>query len=288
MNTKMQRYYQKKKYGGRSIVARIFDFVMFRFFLLLILFFMLLYFSRSFKVSLLISLFLTIAASLIMLIINRKKIERFIAKDLKRIKEKCLLETLTFMPENEYIDYISKLFDGLNEVKAWDNGFLAQKNNRNIYVFHNHPRTDIDVSDILNVLRKSEEPIAFVSLSNFNENARALCQSMDFEVTMIPGKRVLELATQKKMLPDEEVAEERAENEMNASLITFEKIKQLALNKTKVRRYIICGVIVLLWSIVTGFKFYYPIIAAVCFILAVLAFRKGQTHDKESSGIDLS
>jgi hypothetical protein len=222
-----------------------------------------------------------------MLLINRRKMERFIKKDLVRLKEKCLLETLTFMTLTEFSEYIGQLLDGIEDVELWDKGFAARRGNSKVYAFHNHPRSKIDVSDILNILREKNEPLVLVSLSEFSENASQLCKSMNADIELIPGSQVLKLALQHHMLPDEAEAEQRAQSEMNASLLTLEKIKQSTLSKVKIKRYVICGVIVLLWPLVTGFKFYYPIIAAFCFVLAILAFRKSRQRE-ESRNVGIS
>jgi|GEM_PF-1376729 len=287
MDARMLRYYRKQMNGGRSIVARTIDFVIFRLFLAFMLFWLLLFFSRSFTVSILISIFLTIAVSLVLFLINQKRTERFIKKDLKRIKEKCLLETLTFMTFEQFSDYMNKILDGIDNIQPWEKGFTAKKDNVEVYAFHNHPRSNVDVSDILDVLRGNNESLILVSLSAFTENAKRLCESMTEDIALIPGSEVLKLAAKHNMLPDEEEAEQRSKNEMNASLITLEKIKQTTLSKTKIKRYVICGVIVMLWPLVTGFKFYYPIIAAGCFLLAVLAFRKSK-QGEESGGMGIS
>ncbi len=285
MDTRLLRYYQKKRRGGRSIVARMIDFLMFRFVLAFILFWLLLYFSRSFTVSVLISIFLTIALSLVMLTINKKRTERYIKQDLRRIKEKCLLESLTFMPLNLFSQYMKKLLSGIENIDSWDKGFTAIKDDTKIYVFHNHPGSNVDVSEILDILRENSKPIILISLSDFCENIKMLGVSRD--IKLVTGGDILKLAANKNMLPDEQEAEQRAKYEMSASILTLEKLKESTLSKTKIKRYVVCGVIVLLWPLAAGFKFYYPMIAALCFLLALLAYRKSR-QSEESGGVGIS
>ncbi len=287
MNTQMIRYYQKKMHGGRSIVARGIDYVFFRLLMVMILFSFLLLLSHSFVMSLLISLLLTTAVSLALLIVNNNKIKRFIKTDLQRIKEKCLLETLTFMNAQDFIGFMDALFDGLEDVQPLANGFTARKNGKRLYVFHNHPQTKVNVSDILDFLRSCKEAIVFVSLSEFHEDVKSLCKSMNQNVALINGIRILKIASEKDMLPDENEAQKRAENEMKETILTIDKIKKTALQKTKIKRYILCGIVVLFWSLVTGFRIYYPFIAAVCFLLALIAVKQHR-EDKESSDTGVS
>ncbi len=287
MNAKMRRYYEKKMHGGRSIAARCVDFIVFRLFFALILFFVLLYISRSFTVALLVSLFLTAAVTLILLIRERNKMKRYIERDFLRIKEKCLLETLTFIKTDDYAAYISKLLGGLEKTKLTDYGFTASIKDMAVFAFHNHPGTKIRVSDVIKELRGCDGPIMLVSLSSYDEEVKTMCKHLDNRIELIDGAGLLKMAAENGMLPDEKAAELRAENEMKETILTFEKIKKTALGQTKVKRYIICGVVVLLWSLATGFRIYYPLIASVCFLMAFLSLRQRSQH-KESSGTGLS
>lgn len=287
MNAKMIRYYRKKMHGGRSTVARVIDYVFFRMALAMILFFVLLYFSHSIMMSAIVALLLTIAFSLTLLIADRNKMKRYIEADLQRIKEKCLLETLTFMNADDFISYLDALFGGLDDVKPFNDGFTARINEKRLYAFHNHPHTKIIVPDILNILRNNNEPLVFVSLSEFHEDVKSLCKSMQFNVALINGTRLLKIAAEQNMLPDENEAQQRAENEMKETIVTIDKIKKTALQKTKVKRYVLCGVVVLLWSVVTGFRIYYPFIAAVCFLLALITVKQHRDN-KESSDTGVS
>ena len=54
---------------------------------------------------------------------------------------------------------------------------------------------------------------------------------------------VLKMAAEKDMLPDEDAAQEKARREMNETIITLGKLKQHAFDKTKVKAYILCGLV---------------------------------------------
>lgn len=267
------------------MLARIVDFIFFRLLIAFVLFLVLIYFSRSTTVSVLISIFTTTAFSLILLIFSRKKVSRYIEQDLKRIKEKCLLEALTFMTIDEYAEYLNVLLGGLEDVQVTDMGFTAKMDDAIICAFHNHPSDKCGVSHVLHVLREFfDKSLVLVSLSEFDENAKKLCAHSGQVIELLSGSRILELAAEKDMLPNEEDAAERAKMEMNESITTLDKVRETTLSRAKVKRYVICGVIVMLWPLVTGFQVYYPIIAMLCFVLAILAYRKSRI-DQESPDI---
>ena len=281
MDAKVQRYYLKKAYGGRSIIARAIDFVLFRALMLMALFFILLQLSRSLTTALLMSIFLTTGISVFLFILRSKRIDRFIEKDIAKIKTKCLLETLTMMDTDEYAQYMSELLGGLLSIAHDQAGFCAKRNGKTIYVFHNHPSADCDATDILPLLRRyKKETLTIVALSDFSQSAKSLCK--DFDVTIINGDMVLSLASDAGMMPDEQTAQKKAEDEMSENVLTLSKIKNAALAKTKIRGYMLCGLAAVFWPFVTGFRFYYPIIAIICFALAFITLRKGRQTDQSA------
>lgn len=287
MNPKLLRYYKKKLYGGRSLVARVSDFIMLRVFLLFFIFIVILYLSLSAIVALLISVFLTTAISLLTLVMNRKKVEKFIIDDLKRLKQKCLLEKLTLMNIKEYTEYINALFEGkISDIETIAGGFRGKFDNGSVYVFHNHPNSECGVSEVLSIYRLfgDEGNIMIVSLSEFSSDATKMCCALPVKVDTVGGKKILEMAEKKGMLPDEEEAETNAAKEMNETVVTLEDAKNAAFGKTKVKGYIICGIIIMCWPVVTGFRIYYPVIAVLCFILAAVSYRSSRRREKESSG----
>lgn len=287
MNPKLLRYYKKKMHGGRSFAARVSDFIMLRVFLLFFIFIIILYLSLSTTVALLISVFMTTAISLLILVINRKRTEKFIISELKTLKQKCLLEKLTFMNINDYADYINALFDNdISAIEFTADGFKGKRSGGNIYVLHNHPSGECTVSDVLDIYRKfgSGESLTIVSLSEFSPDAIKMYSALPVDAKTIDGKSVLKMAESKGMLPDEEEARGNAMKEMIETAVTFEKAKSAALSKTKIKGYIICGIIIMCWPLITGFRIYYPIIAIVCFVLAAVSYRYSRNNGKESSG----
>ena len=266
------------------MVARLLDFFIFRALLMMGLFIVLLQLSRSLTTALLVSIFLTLAVSLVLYCIRQKRTERLIEKDLKQLKEKCLLEKLTFLRPEEYVEYMCKLLGQLDGISMSDIGFTAEKNGTLLFVFHNHPTVLCEVSDVLNILRGHEHArMVFVSLSDFSMPVKTLCQNAKQEIKLINGEDVLTLAASADMLPDEQEAQQKAEEEMSQTVITLSRLKESALSRKKVKGYMVCGIAAILWPFVTGFRFYYPIIAAVCFALAIITYRKNQrapqTHD---------
>ncbi len=286
MDTKLIRYYNKRLYGGRSIIARFVDYFVLRFMMLIIMFLIMLYLSRSFKVALLISIFITLAISFALVLIRRRRIRRYIENDLVRIKQKCLLEELTMMDSEVYCDYISRLFGGLSNISPTADGFIAVKEGAVYYVLHNHPGSVCGIDTVLKIKREiRNKDVVIVSLSDFSETVRNFCMSQDIE--LFSGKSILKAAADKNMLPNEDTAQKKAYKEMNETIVTFDKLKSSAFNRSKVKAYIFCGLIVMCWPLVTGFRFYYPIISVICFVMAALAYRKNKSHE-ESHGVGIT
>lgn len=290
MNHRLLRYYKKKLYGGKSIIARIIDLLFFRAVLLLVLFIIFIYLSRSLTVALLISIFITAALSLVITIYKRKKVVSFMKKDILRVKQKCLLETLTFMSKDEYKNYINKMFDNaLENIEYVGDGFTAQYEKKRMYVFHNHPSSKCEAAAILSVFRlfKKRCGIIIISLSKFSEDAKKMCVNLPVGIELISGEQMLRIASEKGLMPSEEIAQGNAKKEMDETLVTFEKFKKTAFSRVKIKGYIICGIAIMCWPLFSGFRFYYPIIAIVCFALAIFTYRKNK-QGKESKGFGTS
>ncbi len=287
MDATLVRYYRKKMSGGRSFVARAADFILLCAVILIVLFIIMLQWSHSLKVALPVSLLLTTAFFLLLSKFRRKKAEKFYQKDLQSLREKCLLESLTLMNASEYSEYMKRLFTGMSDIKFFSKGFAAGYENGRIAVLQNHPKSDCDMQSIADAYRliKNAKKITIVSLSDFSTDAISFAQNVTAK--LISGKDVLQLAGKKGMLPDLKKAEQRAKQEMEAAALSFERVKRTALNKTKVRAYIYCGLITMVWPLIGGWRIYYPIISLFCFLMAYLSYKKGK-DDQKSAGANAS
>ncbi|MFA5675102.1 MAG: hypothetical protein WDA65_01130 [Christensenellales bacterium] len=284
MNSKVYGCYLKKMYGGRTAFARFFDFVMLRALLLTGLFLLFLHFSKSLTTALLVSIFLTMAVSIFLFTYRTKKAERYIKKDIADLKRKCLLESLTLMDLNEFAGYMGRLFGGFKETSYINGGFFAENEDGYFFALHNHPGTKCDTDNIIEILRGNRgKKITIISLSEFTNAAKALCKYEGYSVKLIGGAEVLAIASKADMLPDESAAQKKAEEEMEYNIITISKIKDAAVSQKKVKAYTLCGLAAVFWPFVTGFKFYYPVIAAACFFLAAVSRRKSRDSKGSAS-----
>ena len=287
MDAKLKRYYRKKMSGGRSLIARVADFIMLRIVILSVIFVIMLQWSRSLVVSVTVAALITAAVSLLIYTFRMKKTEKFFEKDLQRIREKCMLETLTLMNEHEFVEYMACLFPGLKSVHPVPGGFLADYKGLCMAVLHNHPRSECGVSEIVGAYRlcKDETRIAVVSLSDFADDAKRLAESAS--ITLINGSEVLRIAGEKEMMPDEVSAEKRAKHEMEEAAVSMERVRRFAFSRAKVKAYILCGLVTLIWPFFGVWRIYYPIISVLCFIFAFVSYRRGK-HTQESVGIDVT
>ncbi len=284
MNSKVYGYYLKKAYGGKAVFARFVDFVMLRAFIFFAQFFLFLHLSKSITAALLISGFLTAAVCIMLHILKANRIKSFIQKDIEDLKRKCLLETITLMDYYEFKDYMNNLFIGMDQIKKASYGFSAKMQEQYMFVLHNHPATKCEADFVLNIFRNNKgKKVTIVALSEFSDCAKSLAKQIG-NINLISGEEVLKLAANANMLPDEQTAKAKAEEDMEQNIITLSKIRDAALSGTKVKAYILCGITALLWSLITGFRFYYPIIGLGCFALAFISRRKSRSL-KETPGV---
>ncbi len=287
MDARLRRYYRKKMSGGRSIIARIIDFLLIRVSMLIVLFLLMLQWSHSLAVAIPVAVLVTLAAGIAMHAYGNRKAEKYFKKDLQRIREKCLLETLTLMNLHEYVGYMEKLFGSLSDVEAIQGGFLAERKGMRMVVLHNHPSGSLTAQKTVEAYRlcKEDKTAAVVSLSEFDADAKKFAEGVG--LILVSGRDVLRIAQEKSMLPDEDSAEERAKQEMEETIISMERIKRSAFSRTKIRAYIFYGIIAMLWPLLGGWRFYYPIIALLCFVMAFVSYKRGK-QIQESPDIDLT
>ncbi len=287
MDARLKRYYRKKMYGGRSIVARAVDFIMLRAAIVVTLFIIMLQLSHSLLVSAAVSLLITTAVSLAMHLYRKNKADNFFEKDLLRIQKKCLLESLTIMNLQEYIAWMTRIFPKITNVSASNGYFCADYEVDKMIVLHNHPSSSVSVSQTVDAYRlvKNSNKSVMISLSDYSKDAKKFAESVS--MVLVNGQELLRFAGEKGLMLDEHSAEKRAREEMEESIITMESVRRSAFSRTKVKAYIFCGIVAMIWPLLGIWRFYYPIISIVCFALAFISFKKGK-HAQENAGIDLT
>jgi len=287
MDAKLKRYYRKKMYGGRSLLARTVDFIMFRVAILVTIFIAMLQLSRSLTVAGSVSVLVTIAVSIGMYLYRQKKADKFFEKDLQRIREKCLLESLTVMNLKEFTGYIARIFPGTKQFEPVNDGFTADYKGTKIVVLHNHPSSNVSVAQVVDAYRLCKDggkPV-LISLSEYSADAKKFADSVS--MMLVSGQEVLRLAGERGLLPDIHSAEERAKQEMEDTIISMENVRRSAFSRTKVKAYIFCGIVTMIWPLLGVWRIYYPIISILCFVMAFISFRKGK-HAQENTGVGLT
>lgn len=287
MDARLNRYYRKRMSGGRTILARGIDFLLLRAAMLFVIFILMLQWSHSLKVSIPVAVLVTVAGSITLILYKQKKIEKIFVKDMQRIREKCLLESLTLMNSHEYAEYMARLFPGMDHIEDMPGGLLADFKEAKMAVFHNHPSSDCGVSQTVDAYRRCKDVkhVVIVSLSAFSSDAVKFSEKAG--ITLVPGKEILRIAGEKGLLPDEHSAEERAKQEMEDAIVSIERIKRSAFSRTKIRAYIFCGLVTMIWPLIGGWRIYYPIISVVCFLLAYGSYKRGK-QTQESTNVDLT
>jgi len=284
MDKDIRLYSKRKMYSDRSALARIVDIVFLRVLILMGTFFILLVNTRNFTASVIVSILITVAVSAALSLWKKRRKKKVLMSEMQRIKRKCLLETLTLKDTDAFIAYANELLSGVRITHIEGAKAFGRYNGNPICVLHNHPAQAVGVEMILGVFRrfKKDGRITIVSLAALDENAEAFAAHIPAELNCICGEELLALAEEKGMMPSEQQAQELAREEMRAEALTIEKIRKNATQKAKTKGYVICGVLVMAWPLVTGFRFYHPLIAAACFALAYIAYRKGKNADKQA------
>ncbi|MEG1547589.1 MAG: hypothetical protein RR527_02495 [Clostridia bacterium] len=258
------RYYKRRLYGGRSILARAVDFLALRCIALLACYF---WFSTLLKNTVLSWLLSAIALGIICVAAELYKsirLEKFMQKERKALKERAFYERLLTMPRQEYSALIRE------HIKAY-----ADEYKRDCLVYPLQQAANVTQDTVLSVYRAAQSkgcscaviftisepdkaaeecvrhyagiPISFHSaLLLANDNPDMLASDEDLDALLL------------RIIADEAVAHKKAVSEPFKSI--------------RIRRYILVALALFLASFFVKYTLYYRLLAAACISFGAIAW----------------
>lgn len=285
----MQRYvtayYKRKLYKGRSGFARAADFVFLRLFFFAAVYLVCIYSFRMIWLSVLLAALLTAALSFGLQIYKGFNLNKFMNRELSRLKKECLLENIVMMGALEYRILIKVMLKNLNctGITAIKGGYLAAREGKTVFAkaFFIHPSEKVNANEVLTAYKTAKEKTAtqFILLtpSEFNKEAQIFAKRQE-NIILIQSDEFLDLAVKSGFEINDEEANQKAYDAIRKNAVTPDDIREAALSKGKAKAYMLCGIFALVWSYVSGFRLYYPIIAIACFVLAFYIHRREQNQ----------
>ncbi len=274
-------YYKKKMYKGRTALARACDFIFLRLFFFAAAYVVLIYSLKVIWLSLFLSGMLTVSLSLALHIYKSFRLNRFINKEMDGLKKECLLLNIVMMDIRRFKRLARNILKtlGLKNIELNAKGFTAQKEDKKYFAqaFLKYPSEKTGANEILDAYKYAKKQdignVMLFSTSGFTKDAELFAKRQEC-ITLVNQDELLMYAKESGMEVNDEKAHEAAVDAINKNAVTPEDVRDAALSKGKSKAYMFCGIFALAWSYIAGFRFYYPLIAIACFMLAFFIRRK--------------
>jgi len=282
-------YYKKKLYKGRSTVARAADFIFLRLFFFMAVYVISIYLTRMIWVSVLLAVLLTAALTFGLHIYKRYRLKKFMDTELASLKKECLLEKIVMMHSNDYRTLTKSILSnlGYEDIAVAKEGYQARKEGQRCFAraFFLHPSEKVGVNEVLGTYKSAKDKncqqVILLTPSEFNKEAQIFAKRQE-NITLIESKEFLDLAIKSGFTVNDEEAGEAAMQAIRTNAVTPDDIREATLGKGKAKAYMLCGIFALVWSYISGFQFFYPIISLVCFGLAFVIHRREQASEKKA------
>jgi len=287
LDKSMQAYLKRKYFKGKGRGAQLLDLVFGRLLLFAGLFAFFWLIHAGLANSLIFSLTATIVLSLVVHMARRHRQEKFLQKEMQRVKNECALEKLTLLSREEFQDICLTVFKRHTKLRSFRRvlgGYYHVRRRLFCYAFGNHPENPVGVQQMLLLYRKLKKINAagalILSAAPYVEEASAMSERLGVDIALLDKEAILRYA----QVPSISVSEEEVVGAIRAEMSTQgmrDQLKQAFFAKSKQKAYLLCAALLILWSAATGFNLIYPIVAAICVFLAFYTYFNQKRREKK-------
>ncbi len=152
-----------------------------------------------------------------------------------------------------------------------------------------HPNEPYEASELLRFYQIAQAHRATMlqiyATAPPSDDARALAEQFSTAAVLHEPEELIAIAGHADMLPEEEVVKQALMQSIELRQKSRAKIGKRMLLPGNVRRYLYCAAIIALASFLTGYRVYYPIMAALCVCMALVSWYLGRksTANQEAS-----
>lgn len=270
-------YYRQKMHGGRNAFARAFDFIALRFAIFAACYVWFLLQTGIQWLTIGLSFIVVLMVSICAHMFERVRLDKFMQKTRDGIRKRILLEQIVLSDITPYIQMLCKHLEKAGMVVESKKGgmIFAKRGNQPVLacLLSRLSVSPVGAQDLLQLFRyakaKGAELLAFSS-SGYTEEALGLLERLPkgHRVRLFSSDRLLELARQDSLLPDDETIDRAVELEIEKEQAHFKRLRSAALLPAKVKRYLVIALIIFAASFVTGYQIYYATLSGLCLCLA--------------------
>ncbi len=280
-NRQLRNYYRQALYGNRSPVARCLDFLALRFALFAGLYVFLLVQTAHFLLSAILAAVGMLMISCAIGLWKSIRLDRFIEEKRLALARDYLFEKIVLLPRPRYLHLVSLLVRqmGYQVVCEHPLGLLCRTKDSAAFILalQNHPENSVTPQQLLDSYREicqlGVTECLILSTAPLTDQAHAFLHDLDdLECQVLNRQKLLDLAQRQGLLPNADEVEQALMQKLEEKRISMQKIKREALHASRVKAYFSCGVILFASSFITGQRLYYPLMGALCFFLAFMAY----------------
>lgn len=293
LDQKIRRYYRQLMFGNRNLLARSLDFIALR---VIIFVAFLLWFSLQTSqvlLSVVLSAVATGMVSVALALYKNIRLDRFVEVKRRELSRIFMLEQMVLMSRRAFVKRMAAMAEenGYRVEHLHPRGVVCRDENNRLcilFALQNHPSDPIGANQLLECYRyvraNTMERGILLCTAPLSDNAAALLDKLPAQrIGVWDQDTILSLAEALGMLPDPEDVERGILRELEQRRLRLKQLKKQAFAQSRVRAYIICGLVLFFAAIVTGQHLYYPLMGAICFFMAFLSYFTGSNRQKRVS-----
>ena len=203
------------------------------------------------------------------LLLRRKNKKKRLTKEQQEHLRKVTLQ-LKFLTKSKSLNLFKtafiKLYPDAQTIKLTTKKVNIITDDKNINFFPMFSQ-EITIADVINCLKyTNKDSMCYIASENFSPAVVAFALTLEKPVKLLDARVVLE----KLLAPTETYPDITVELKTKKRL-TWEYIKTATFARTKIKTYIILGLIILATSFIVRFNIYYIIIATLLFSFALIS-----------------
>lgn len=280
-NRQLRDYYRQTLYGNRSLIARCIDFVALRAVIFAVLYVFVLMQTAHVLLAVILAAVGMLMASCAIALWKSIRLDKFVEQKRLALARDYLFEKIVLLPRERFLLLVKHLVRhmGYRVVCEHPLGLLCQVKEASAFILalQNHPENPVSVQQMLDAYREISalgvDECLVVATAALSDSAHAfLYDQKGIAFQVLNRQKLLDLAQTQGLLPEPEEVEQALLSKLEEKRVSLKKLKREALHASRVKAYLSCGVILFAASFITGQRLYYPLMGALCFFLAFVAY----------------
>lgn len=285
-NKAYQKFYKQMFSGNKTKSARVFDFILYS---ILIIFSCFLWFMSQIhipSIALILALLVTILINTAIGMYKRKKLQQYIQSSRKNYIKKQFLLRLCNMDQQEFFQQIKEILDkipGFCHVEMKDTFYTAHYYNQKVLIYaKQYPeQSPVDESELINFMQKVQIVEAhygiYITTSTFTDSAKIFVTDTSHQcIDLVDHALLYDMAQQIKNIPEISDLDRVILKEYINPIKKWSTFKKGIVTAGKTKPYAIAGIIILISSYCTGYRYYYVALGSLCIIFSIISFFQGK------------